>query len=253
MNIVISAFYQFAPIANPTEVRDTTAALAEEHGIRGTILIANEGLNGTIAGSRQAIDAMNAHLRSLPGFEQLETKESFHVEQPFKRLKVKVKREIVTINDPKADPLQQVGTYVEPEQWNDLIQDSDVLLIDTRNDYEVALGTFEGAVDPGLENFSEFPSYVRENLDPAKHRKVAMFCTGGIRCEKASALMLAEGFENVYHLKGGILKYLEKVAVDQSAWKGECFVFDERVAVDHELQKGKARLEDLPVSGRGES
>ena len=179
------------------------------------------------------------YLRSDPRLADLEHKESFDDHMPFYRMKVKLKREIVTMGVDDIDPNQRVGTYVEPRDWNALVEDPEVLLIDTRNDYECDIGTFRGALDPHTTNFREFPAYVRENLDPGRHKKVAMFCTGGIRCEKASAFMLKEGFEEVYHLQGGILKYLEEVPKEQSTWEGECFVFDNRVAVDHDLNKGQ--------------
>jgi UPF0176 protein len=206
---------------------------------RGTLLLAREGINGTIAGSREAIDEVLAFLRSDPRLADIEHKESFDDHMPFYRMKVKLKKEIVTMGVDGIDPNQRVGTYVKPGDWNALVNDPDVLLVDTRNDYEYGIGSFKGAVDPQTQNFREFPQYVRSHLDPRKHRKIAMFCTGGIRCEKASAFMLNEGFEEVYHLQGGILKYLEEVPTEDSIWEGECFVFDHRVAVDHKLEKGQ--------------
>jgi len=207
-------------------------------GVKGTLLLAGEGINGTIAGPREGIDSVLQYLRADPRLADLEHKESFDERMPFYRMKVKLKREIVTMGVEGIDPNQCVGTYVPPADWNALVNDPDVLLIDTRNDYECSIGSFRGAIDPRTVNFREFPGYVRENLDPAQHKKVAMFCTGGIRCEKASAFMLGEGFEEVYHLEGGILKYLEEVPPEESTWEGECFVFDSRVAVDHKLEKG---------------
>lgn len=211
-------------------------------GVRGTLLLAREGVNGTIAGSRTGIDAVLASLRSDERLAPLEVKESMDDHMPFYRMKVKLKREIVTMGVPGIDPNRRVGTYVKPSEWNALVNDPEVLVVDTRNDYEVAIGTFEGALDPHTSNFREFPGYVRAHLDPSRHKRVAMFCTGGIRCEKASAFMLQEGFEEVYHLEGGILKYLEEVPESDSTWRGECFVFDNRVAVDHQLQKGHYEL-----------
>jgi UPF0176 protein len=204
-------------------------------------LLAPEGINGTIAGTRQAIDRVLGYLRSDQRLSDLDYKESTALSPPFDRMKVRLKSEIVTLGVPEADPTQQVGTYVEPKDWNALIRDPDVILIDTRNQYEVAIGTFQGAQNPETASFRQFPDYVQQ-LDPAQHPKVAMFCTGGIRCEKASALMLARGFQQVYHLKGGILKYLEDVPPEQSLWQGECFVFDQRVAVQHGLALGSHEM-----------
>ncbi len=202
-------------------------------------MLANEGINGTIAGPREGIDKVLAYLKSDARLSGLQHKESLDEEMPFYRMKVKLKREIVTMGVEGIDPNLVVGTYVRPEDWNDLVNDPDVLLIDTRNDYEYSIGSFKGAVDPQTTTFREFPEYVRSHLDPQKQKKVAMFCTGGIRCEKASAFMLQEGFEEVYHLQGGILKYLEEVPEAESTWEGECFVFDNRVAVNHRLEKGQ--------------
>jgi len=210
----------------------------QSQGVKGTILLAEEGINGTIAGSREAIDAVLSLLRSDPRLVDLEHKESFADVQPFDRIKVRLKSEIVTIGVSEADPNAQVGTYIDPHDWNAVISDPDVTVIDTRNEYEVSIGSFQGAENPHTRSFRQFPDYVRTHLDPAKQKKVALFCTGGIRCEKASAFMLAQGFEEVYHLKGGILKYLEEVPPDDSLWQGECFVFDQRVAVQHGLEAG---------------
>jgi len=237
--VVVAALYQFTPVAEPGALRAPLAGVMDEHGIKGTLLLAAEGINGTVAGPRGGIDALLAWLRDDARFPGLSHKESFADEMPFKRAKVRLKQEIVTMGKPDIDPLRTVGTYVDPKDWNALVDDPGVTLVDTRNGYEVALGTFRGAADPGTESFREFPDYVDANLDPEKNPKVAMFCTGGIRCEKASAFMLKEGFEEVYHLRGGILKYLEEVPSEESAWEGECFVFDNRVAVDHELNKGQ--------------
>ena len=233
--IVVAALYKFVTLKDFTALRQPLLAAMRAHGVKGTLLLAKEGINGTISGMRNAIDGFLNHLKSDPRFADLDHKESFCDEDPFYRSKVKLKKEIVTIGVDGVDPSKKVGTYVEPADWNALIADPDVLLIDTRNDYEVALGTFEGAADPKTSSFGEFPKFVGENLDPARHRKVAMFCTGGIRCEKASSHMVSQGFREVYHLKGGILKYLEEVPANESKWQGECFVFDHRVAVGQGL------------------
>ncbi len=207
----------------------------KEHGVKGTLLLAEEGINGTVSGSREAIDGFLAILKSDPRLVDIDHKESTCDENPFYRSKVKLKKEIVTIGIAGVDPSRQAGIYVDPLDWNALIADPDVVLVDTRNDYEVALGTFDGAVDPKTRSFGEFPDFVRGNLDPSRHQKIAMFCTGGIRCEKASAHMRSQGFREVYHLKGGILKYLEDVPKADSKWRGECFVFDHRIAVGQGL------------------
>lgn len=240
--IVIAALYHFAPLPDFRELRDPLLARCRELDIRGTLLLAEEGINGTLSGSRSAIDAFLAGLRADARLAALEHKESFSTHHPFRRLKVKLKKEIVTLGVPGVDPNRLVGTYVEPEDWNALISDPEVVVIDTRNDYEVAIGTFRDAVDPATRSFREFPQFVREHFDPARHRKVAMFCTGGIRCEKASSFMRAEGFPEVFHLRGGILKYLERVRPEDSLWEGECFVFDHRVGVTHGLAEGQAEM-----------
>jgi UPF0176 protein len=240
--VTIAAFYKFAPVADTMATREPLAAEAERLAIRGIILVAPEGLNGTIAGTSDAIVKILHYIKSLPGFSDLDYKLSSAARAPFRRLRVRLKKEIVTFGQLQADPNKQVGTYVDPNDWNALIADPEVVLIDTRNSYEVGFGTFEGAIDPGTRHFSEFAGYVRANLDPAKHRKVALFCTGGIRCEKASSFMKTEGFEEVFHLKGGILKYLEEVKPDQSRWQGGCFVFDERVSVGHGVVPLKQRM-----------
>ena len=233
--IVVAALYKFVTLKDFARLRQPLLAAMKTHGVKGTLLLAEEGINGTISGWREALDGFLAELKSDPHFADIDHKESFCDEDPFYRSKVKLKKEIVTIGVDGVDPNRQAGTYVSPVDWNALISDPDVLLIDTRNDYEVALGTFAGAADPKTSSFGEFPKYVGENLDPARHRKVAMFCTGGIRCEKASSYMQSQGFREVYHLKGGILKYLEEVPKGQSKWQGECFVFDHRVAVGQGL------------------
>ena len=236
--IVVAALYKFVSLPDFAEKKDPLLAYCLEQNIKGTLLLAQEGINGTIAGSRSAIDAVLSFLRADPRFSDLEHKESYTDIPPFDRMKVRLKREIVPLGVPEVDPNQKAGTYVSPEEWNQLISDPEVVLIDTRNDYEVQIGTFQGACNPQTASFREFPDYVRQNLDPQKHKKVAMFCTGGIRCEKASSFMLEQGFEEVYHLKGGILKYLEAVPAEESLWEGECFVFDQRVAVRHGLELG---------------
>lgn len=240
--VVIAALYHFAPLPDFRDLREPLRARCEELGIRGTLLLAEEGINGTVSGSRAAIDGLLARLRADPRLAGLEHKESVSDRHPFRRLKIKLKKEIVTLGVPGVDPGRVVGTYVEPEDWNALIADPDVLVIDTRNDYEVAIGSFRHAVDPKTRSFREFPAYVREHLDPDRHRKVAMFCTGGIRCEKASSFMRTEGFPEVYHLRGGILKYLECVRPEDSLWEGECFVFDHRVGITHGLGEGRAEM-----------
>jgi UPF0176 protein len=237
--IVIAALYNFTSFPNFEELKEPLQACCNQAGTMGTVLLASEGINGTVAGSREGVDAVLAHIRALPGCADLEHKESYDTENPFLRMKVRLKKEIVTMGVPGTDPNNIVGTYVDPDDWDALITDPNVVVIDTRNDYEVGIGTFRGAVDPRTTTFREFPAYVREHYDPAVQKKVAMFCTGGIRCEKASAFMLNEGFEEVYHLEGGILKYLEEVPREDSAWEGECFVFDNRVAVNHKLEKGQ--------------
>jgi UPF0176 protein len=233
--IVVAALYKFVTLEDFAGLRQPLLAAMKAHGVKGTLLLAEEGINGTISGGRDAIDGFLDELKSDARFADIDHKESFCDEEPFYRSKVKLKKEIVTIGVDGVDPNRQAGTYVNPADWNALISDPDVLLIDTRNDYEVALGTFAGAADPKTSSFGEFPKFVSNNLDPARHRKVAMFCTGGIRCEKASSYLQSQGFREVYHLKGGILKYLEEVPKEQSKWQGECFVFDQRVAVGQGL------------------
>ena len=239
MTYKVAALYQFVPLPDFRELKDPLHALCLGLGIRGSLLLAHEGINGTVAGTEGGIDALVSELRDGALFrgrlDNLELKFSTAVEMPFKRMKVRLKKEIVTLGDPQTDPLRRVGTYVSPADWNRLLEEPGIVLLDTRNDFEVEMGTFEGAVDPRIKRFSEFKDFVRNELDPKQHRKVAMFCTGGIRCEKASSYMLAQGFEEVFHLKGGILKYLEEVAETESRWKGGCFVFDERVALGHGL------------------
>jgi UPF0176 protein len=235
---VVAALYRFARLPQFEALREPLLDQCVSFGIRGTLLLASEGINGTVAGTREGIDLLLAYLKAIPELAQLDHKESFCDELPFYRMKVKLKKEIVTMGVEGIDPQVTVGRYVEPKDWNALITDPDVLLVDTRNDYEVEIGTFKGALDPNTTTFREFPVYVENNLDPQKHKKVAMFCTGGIRCEKATAYMIEQGYDEVFHLKGGILKYLEEVPEAESLWQGECFVFDNRVSVNHKLEKG---------------
>lgn len=243
MTVRIAAFYKFFRFPDYAERRQALAQKFCALGIKGSVLIAEEGVNGTIAGRPEAIDEALATLRALPGAEALEAKFSEAADMPFARLKVRLKREIVTMGVPGTDPNSLVGTYVKPEDWNALIADPDTVLIDTRNDYEVAIGTFEGAIDPQTESFREFPAWFRafrEKLDAEGRKpKIAMFCTGGIRCEKATSFVKAEGVDDVFHLEGGILKYLETVPEAETRWRGDCYVFDERVSVRHDLTQGE--------------
>lgn len=237
--IIVAALYKFAKLPDYQERQPDLFDFCVNQGLYGTLLLAEEGINGTVAGTRAGIDALIAFLRADPRFADLEHKESYADEMPFTRMKVKLKKEIVTLGVAGINPNNKVGTYVAPEDWNALISDPDVVLIDTRNGYECDIGTFRGAIDPQTTTFREFPAYVSKNFNPARHKKVAMFCTGGIRCEKASSLMVEQGFEQVYHLQGGILKYLEKIPPAESLWEGECFVFDQRISVGHGLKVGE--------------
>jgi UPF0176 protein len=239
---VVAALYKFVSLPDYHELREPLLEVCLAASVKGTLLLAAEGVNGTIAGSREGVDTVLNYLRADKRLADLSHKESFDKEQPFYRMKVKLKKEIVTMGVDGIDPNEVVGSYVKPADWNALISDPEVLLIDTRNDYEVEIGSFRGAIDPKTTSFREFPEYVREHYDPQKHKKVAMFCTGGIRCEKASAFMKHEGFDEVYHLEGGILKYLEEVPEQESLWQGECFVFDNRVSVTHGLVTGQHDL-----------
>ena len=234
----VAALYHFTRFDDPDALRAPLRDLCEEKDVRGSLLIAAEGINGTIAGPRAGIDAVLAHIRALPGCADLEWKESTAAEAPFARMKVRLKKEIVTMGVPGVDPKAKVGHYVRPEDWNALISAPDVAVIDTRNDYEIAIGTFEGAVDPETTTFREFPAWWQENKDRFHNKRIAMFCTGGIRCEKSTNYLIEQGVEEVYHLKGGILQYLEDVPEEDSLWHGECFVFDERVSVGHGLKEG---------------
>jgi len=239
MQYVVCAMYKFVALEDFEDIRPKLLATMESHEICGTLLLAKEGINGTVAGTRDAIDALLDWFKQDERLADIGYKESITESKPFKRTKVKLKKEIVTMGVEGIDPRHVVGTYVKPTDWNALIADPEVFVVDTRNDYEYQIGTFEHAVDPNTKTFREFPDWVKENMDPAKHKKVAMFCTGGIRCEKSTAYMKEQGFEEVYHLDGGILKYLEEVPEQESLWKGECFVFDDRVTVDHQLNEGK--------------
>lgn len=239
---VVCAMYKFVALEDFEALRQPLQNLMEEKEIRGTLLLAREGINGTVAAKREAIDALLAWFKADGRLADIVYKESFDEHQPFNRSKVKLKKEIVTMGVEGIDPRHVVGTYVKPQDWNDLIADPEVFVVDTRNDYEIEVGTFKHAVNPKTETFREFPDYVKENMDPAKHKKVAMFCTGGIRCEKSTAYMKEQGFEEVYHLEGGILKYLEEVPAEESLWEGECYVFDGRVTVNHQLEKGSYDL-----------
>ncbi|TMP88269.1 hypothetical protein CWC05_02205 [Pseudoalteromonas ruthenica] len=236
---VVCALYKFVALPDFEQLRQPLLDVMLANDVRGTLLLAKEGINGTVAGKREGIDALLGWLDKQPNLANIVTKESFDDECPFYRTKVKLKKEIVTMGVEGIDPREVVGTYVKPKDWNALISDPEVVLVDTRNDYEIEIGTFKNAVDPQTKTFREFPNWAEQNLDPKKHKKVAMFCTGGIRCEKSTAYMKEQGFEEVYHLEGGILKYLEEVPREETMWEGECFVFDNRVAVDHDLNKGQ--------------
>jgi len=241
MTYEVAAFYQFAALPDFRDLREPLRALCAGLALKGSVLLAREGINGTLAGSPSAIGEFVNALRHEELFggrlDNLELKFSSASTMPFQRLKIRLKKEIVTLGDAETDPTRQVGTYVDPADWNDLIAAPDTLLIDTRNGFEVAMGTFEGALDPGIRSFGQFKEFAARHLDPEKHRRIAMFCTGGIRCEKASSYLLARGFAEVYHLRGGILKYLEGIPEAESRWRGECFVFDERVALGHGLRE----------------
>ena len=236
--VIVAALYHFTKFSDYKKLQDPLRKICNSEGIKGSLLIAYEGINGTISGSRSGIDAVLKHIRSMPGCSDLEHKESFASEIPFKRMKVKLKKEIVTMGQPHIDPTLNVGNYIEPSDWNNLISRDDVIVIDTRNDYEVAIGSFDGAIDPETKSFGEFPEWWEENRSKYQDKRVAMFCTGGIRCEKSTNFLLNEGVKDVYHLKGGILKYLEEVPEKNSKWNGECFVFDSRVSVKHGLEEG---------------
>lgn len=234
---LVCALYKFVSLDDYQDMRESLRNFMEKHQIRGTILLAHEGLNGTVSGPQEGVNALLAYLNSDARISPISHKFSWHQEQPFYRTKVKLKKEIVTMGVEGIDPRKTVGTYVSPQQWNALICDPEVTVIDTRNDYEIQIGTFKNAINPNTDSFREFPEYVAKTLDPSVHKKVAMFCTGGIRCEKSTAYLKEQGFDEVYHLAGGILQYLEDVPQEDSLWQGDCFVFDNRVAVDHNLSR----------------
>ena len=242
MTQVIATFYKFVTLADYGDRRQPLLNLCRQYQIQGTILLASEGINATIAGSRSSIDAVLNYLKTDDCFADLEYKESIAEKPPFDRLKVRLKKEIVTFGIPTVNPTSTVGTYIKPQDWNQLVSNPDVLVIDTRNQYEVEIGTFKGAIDPHTDSFTQFPEYVASHLSPEKHKQIALFCTGGIRCEKATSYLLNQGFENVYHLQGGILKYLEEIPATDSQWEGECFVFDDRVAIVHGLEPGTHQI-----------
>ncbi|KAA3656943.1 MAG: rhodanese-related sulfurtransferase [Chloroflexi bacterium] len=239
---VIAAFYQFVALPDYRELRNPLLTFCDEQQIKGSVLLAAEGINGTIAGTRKHVDAVLAFLRQDARLSTMLHKESFADYIPFDRMKVRLKKEIVNLGKAEINPNDEVGTYVDPADWNALISDPEVVLIDTRNDYEVDIGTFQGAINPNTQSFNQFPQFVTQQLDPRKQKKVAMFCTGGIRCEKATAYMLQLGFEEVYHLKGGILNYLQHIPSNNSMWNGDCFVFDKRIAVNHALAPGDVEI-----------
>lgn len=238
MSLIVATFYKFVSLPDYAQKQDQILAYCQEQDLKGTILLASEGINGTLAGSPQAIDNTLKFLQSDSRLADLEVKRSPATKMPFRRMKVRLKKEIVTFGKPEVNPVEKVGTYVSPVEWNQLIADEEVTVVDTRNDYEVEIGTFKRAKNPHTQSFREFPEYVAQNLDPKENKKVALFCTGGIRCEKATSYLLEQGFEEVYHLRGGILKYLEEVPNQESLWEGECFVFDQRVALGHNLAPG---------------
>lgn len=236
--LVVAAFYRFVTLDSCREVKSTLEQIARTHDIYGTILLAHEGINGTVCGTRAAIDVLRNYFRAHASFKDLTYKESLAEKNPFIRRHIKIKKEIVTFDQPKADPRRKTGHHVNAQQWNDLLADPSVVVLDVRNRYETALGTFKGALDPNIETFKDFPDFVKNQLDPSVHKRIAMSCTGGIRCEKASAYMMELGFSEVYQLDGGVLQYLEDMPQNKSLWQGECFVFDHRVAVDHNLKPG---------------
>jgi UPF0176 protein len=236
--LIIAALYHFTRFSDPAALRGSLSAVCADNGVKGSLLLAGEGVNGTISGTRAGIDAVLAHLRALPGCADLDWKEATATQQPFGRMKVRLKREIVTMGQPDIDPKARVGHYVVPADWNDLIAQPDVVVIDTRNDYEVAIGTFQGAIDPETRSFGQFPQWWQNNKDRFHNKRVAMFCTGGIRCEKSTNYLISQGVTDVFHLKGGILNYLEHTPADQSLWQGKCYVFDKRVSVGHGLIPG---------------
>lgn len=247
MSYLVTTFYRFADLPDYREKQPEIQDYCRQREIKGTILLAREGINGTIAGTPIAIDAVKEFLSRDSRFAGMEYKDSSHDLQPFQRLKIRLKKEIVTLGRPEANPNERTGVHVPPREWNRLLQDPDTIVIDTRNHYEVAIGTFEGAIDPATRHFRQFPDFIENHRDEYRDKKIAMFCTGGIRCEKASAYLLHRGFKDVYQLEGGILRYLAEIDPEESSWRGECFVFDERVAIDHHLRVG--RYEMCPACG----
>lgn len=239
MSYAVAAFYLFAELEDFAQKRSPLLAWCQRHEVCGSILLAREGVNGTIAGPEAGINAVLGWLREDPRLAELTEKRSQCAFPPFRKMKVRLKKEIVRLGVEGIDPNAKVGQYVAPQDWNALIDDPEVVLIDTRNSYEIEVGKFKGAIDPLTDDFRSFPDYVQQQLDPQKHRKVAMYCTGGIRCEKATSYLLEQGFENVYHLHGGILNYLEQIPETETRWQGECYVFDDRVSVNHDLQPGQ--------------
>jgi UPF0176 protein len=242
MSYLVATFYRFVDLPDYRDKQQELQKYCQEQAIRGTILLASEGINGTIAGTPKAIEAVLAYIQSDRRLANLEVKESHLDRLPFGRLKIRLKKEIVTLGQPNANPSEKTGIHVSPQEWNQLLQDPDMLVIDTRNHYEVAIGTFTGSIDPHTDHFRQFPEFVENHLDAHRDRKIAMFCTGGIRCEKASAYLLHQGFDQVYQLNGGILQYLAEIDPEESLWRGECFVFDERVAIDHHLRSGSYEM-----------
>ncbi len=242
MSYTVATFYKFIFFSKYAEKKSSLLKYCQDYDIKGTILLSQEGINGTIAGTCDNVNAIVDYLKEDIHFLDLEVKYSISSYLPFKRIKVRLKKEIVTLGIPDISPEQQVGTYVDPKEWNNILENEEILVIDTRNIYEIAIGTFKGAINPQTHFFREFPSYIKNHLNPEKHQKVAMFCTGGIRCEKASSYLLQKGFKEVFHLKGGVLNYLKSISESQSLWEGECFVFDERVAVKHKLEKGSYKM-----------
>ncbi|HIK38721.1 MAG TPA: rhodanese-related sulfurtransferase [Geminocystis sp. M7585_C2015_104] len=253
MNLTLASFYRFLPLENLRDLQEKMLTWCNQEGIRGTILLASEGINANIVGERQKLDVVIDQIKKILNCEDIEVKYAPVTDYPFRKMKVKIKREIITFG-PGANPNERVGIYVAAKDWNDLISQPDVKVIDTRNEYEVKIGTFKGAINPHIHSFRQLREYIEKNLEPQKDTKIAMFCTGGIRCEKATAYMLNRGFKEVYHLKGGILKYLEEIPPEKSLWEGECFVFDDRVAVKHGLEKGSYKLDSktgnpIPIEG----
>jgi UPF0176 protein len=250
--VQVITFYQFAKLPDFEQLQPSLEELCESNALKGTVILAPEGINGAIAGTRSGIAAFKHFWQKDQRFANLEYKHSIALKQPFQRLKIKLKPEIITLGIPELDPTQQVGTHISAKQWNQLLQDPELILIDTRNQYEIEIGSFVGAINPEIDSFREFPDYVEQHLDPNQHSKIAMFCTGGIRCEKASALLLKMGFAEVYQLDGGILKYLEQVDPAESRWEGECFVFDDRVALDQQLSEGSYKQSKGQILAKNE-